>query len=781
MLKKVLKTISVFILLILWIFSGWPVIWQNPRIPPEISKTLAATEDRQNYYAESTGVSTYNTNTNYQDKTTLSFTPDDNSTYLIIASWLMNENSGSYAVQGKLTRTTGTAKDFNELIYQPKDATDYIAGGAIGFDTFGSSPGSQTYKIQYKTSSTSGTASIKEAKIIAIKLNSSDKYAEQETRTTSSSKRPVDKTTLTFTPDSAGDYIVIATATGDGQSASYDFDIQLDIDGTSYSSVNVEPAYTANRYLWGAVKRINLTAASHTIKIQYNAESSATGRNAGIAHARIVALRADLFNNNYYAESENRVTTTSTSYQDKTTLTQTPLAQDHLIIGSANVDGSSSSYESYVQLIKSTTSYGEMLMETKDATTQGYPYFAIKKETLANSSTTWKVQYMSENSSNTAGIKDARISVIELRQPYITVGTSGTQMSNIEAPSTNSYIGGAFTFVRSTGSANITQIIINEEGTVNANSNLSNLDLYYETAGTCTYDGNETLFGTATSFNSSDQATITGTMAVGTSQVCVYAVLDVGSGASASETIEIEISVPGSDITVSSGVVAGASAVQISGTSTITKPYVTVGTTGTQTANVNYDSSNNYIGGAFTVVRGSGSTNITQIIINEEGTVNANSNLSNLDIYYETAGTCTYDGNETLFGTATSFNSSDQATITGTMAVGTSQVCVYAVLDVGSGASHNETIELEISNPSTDVTVSTGTVSGSSAVQISGTTTIVKPTITVGTTGTQTANLYNSTANSVLNPNALIYNQSYEKHKQKQRKRNKKIIAFHIR
>ncbi|MBP6914278.1 hypothetical protein KBB74_02190 [Candidatus Parcubacteria bacterium] len=45
----------------------------------------------------------------------------------------------------------------------------------------------------------------------------------------------------------------------------------------------------------------------------------------------------------------------------------------------------------------------------------------------------------------------------------------------------------------------------------------------------------------------------------------------------------------------------------------------------------------------------------------------------------------------------------------------------------------------------------------------------------------RTGNFLVVKANSVLNPNALIYNQSYEKHKQKQRKRNKKIIAFHIR
>lgn len=372
-----------------------------------------ALSTRQNFYTESTAQST-TTNTAYQDKATLTFTPDDNSTYLIVASWLMQESSVSYQVKAKLTRTTGVAKDFNEIIYQPKDTTDYISGGAIAIDSFGYNAGSQTYKIQYATNNAAGTARIQEAKIFAIKLTHFDQYANSETRTTTTSTSYQDKTTLTFTPSSTGDYIILASATADGSSTSYDFRTQLTIDGTAYSNSNIEPAYASNRYFWGMVKRVNLTAASHTIKIQYSSEN--TGATAGIAHARIIALRADQFYNNYFAETEARTTTTSTSYQNRTTLTQTPQAADHFIVGSMGLDVASASYSVYGQLIRSAT-YGEMLIETKDTTNQGYPYFAIKKETLTNTSTTWNMQWRAENASYAAGIKDARVSVLELRFP----------------------------------------------------------------------------------------------------------------------------------------------------------------------------------------------------------------------------------------------------------------------------------------------------------------------------------------------------------------------------
>ncbi|MBP9758344.1 fibronectin type III domain-containing protein [Candidatus Dojkabacteria bacterium] len=151
----------------------------------------------------------------------------------------------------------------------------------------------------------------------------------------------------------------------------------------------------------------------------------------------------------------------------------------------------------------------------------------------------------------------------------VTVASTGTQDTAMDIPSTDNYLGGAFTFVASAGTIDVTQIVISEEGTVNAQTNLSNVDIYYETAGTCTYDGTETLFGTDTTFSSVQEALVTGTMSVGTSQVCVYVVFDIGSGATPTETIEIEIT-EANDVTLSSDVVTASSwPVQIADTTTL--------------------------------------------------------------------------------------------------------------------------------------------------------------------------------------------------------------------
>ena len=165
-------------------------------------------------------------------------------------------------------------------------------------------------------------------------------------------------------------------------------------------------------------------------------------------------------------------------------------------------------------------------------------------------------------------------------------------------------------------------------------------------------------------------------------------------------------------------------------------PETLVSARGTQTTSLAIPSSNQYVGGSFVIQSSSGSRNVTGMTITENGTVNAQTNLSNVKLYYENDTSAPYDcasesyaGTESQFGSTGSFNGADgTASFSGT-SVGistTSTMCVYAVLDIGSGAANNETLELKINDPSTDVTVSSGTVSND-MTEISGTTTLLTP------------------------------------------------------
>jgi hypothetical protein len=158
---------------------------------------------------------------------------------------------------------------------------------------------------------------------------------------------------------------------------------------------------------------------------------------------------------------------------------------------------------------------------------------------------------------------------------YITAGSSGTHVSSLNIPSTSQFVGGAFNFIRNTSSANITSIKLHNNGTVNAQTNLSNVKLFYKQEVACSTSlpsGTTQFNSTAGTFNASSDTTVTGTLAVGTSQICVYVTLDIGSGASNGDTLQLQITNPSTDIVASAGTVSPATTVAISGTTTLTAP-----------------------------------------------------------------------------------------------------------------------------------------------------------------------------------------------------------------
>lgn len=319
----------------------------------------------------------------------------------------------------------------------------------------------------------------------------------------------------------------------------------------------------------------------------------------------------------------------------------------------------------------------------------------------------------------------------------VTVGAAGTQASLLAIPSTNNHVGGAFTVIQNTAvSKTISSIIITEQGTVNANTNLSSVVLFYKQEATCSSSipVDATQWNTTgASFNASEKATVTGdsAMAVTTSQICVYVRLNVGSGTTDLQTMEIEISNPSTEVTTTAESVTPGTAVAISGQTSLEIIGITVGTTGTQASPLAIPSADNNVGGAFTFVRNQGSANVTQIIVTDTGTVNANTNITDVVLFYKQEVSCSASipGDATQFNsTPATFNVSEKATATGTISVGTSQICVYVRIDVGSGTSDGQTFEIEISNPSTEVTASAGVVKPSTAVARSGTTTLNLPT-----------------------------------------------------
>ncbi len=161
----------------------------------------------------------------------------------------------------------------------------------------------------------------------------------------------------------------------------------------------------------------------------------------------------------------------------------------------------------------------------------------------------------------------------------------------------------------------------------------------------------------------------------------------------------------------------------------------------TQTANLNVPSTNQNVGGQFVLTDATGSHTITSIKLTENGTVNAQTGLDNIRLKYDFDTTAPYDcasesygGSEAQFGatsTASFSGTNGTTTFSGSLGVTTTQtVCMYTVLDVTTSASNGQTVEVEISNATTDATLTSGSSAPSSARALPGTTTLVGAVLT---------------------------------------------------
>lgn len=159
---------------------------------------------------------------------------------------------------------------------------------------------------------------------------------------------------------------------------------------------------------------------------------------------------------------------------------------------------------------------------------------------------------------------------------------------------------------------------------------------------------------------------------------------------------------------------------------------ITVGFSGQQTATTTMPVTELNLGGAFTM-QAQGNATSTAFKIKQIGSL-ATSSLSNIAVYYLAQTTCssTKPTGAILFGTTTlPFSTNNVATTTGVLPLLDGvQNCLYFVYDLTGtyGTSTlGRTIDFEITNPSTDVTLASGTVSPTEKVNIPGRTMIMDP------------------------------------------------------
>jgi len=239
-------------------------------------------------------------------------------------------------------------------------------------------------------------------------------YAESDSVSSTTQTAWQDKVTLTFT-SVADAYLVIASAELRGSSSSYDVEAQLTIDGTTYAGLGTRPDETAIElysHHFATFKAMNLTAVSHTFKIQYR--SSSSFGTCSIQHARIAVFR--IFN---YAYAENEGSQpVSGGYADKLTKTfNIATAGEYLVMASAELNPASTYYSILARMGIDSAYQDEVSLEGEGTTSSWESYFTHDTKSFDVGSHTVSIQASSE--SGTHNIRRARVITVRLTDYFL--------------------------------------------------------------------------------------------------------------------------------------------------------------------------------------------------------------------------------------------------------------------------------------------------------------------------------------------------------------------------
>ena len=235
-------------------------------------------------YAESEAESSWNSDTNWQDKVALTFTPSTSGDYLIMATANFGGSSTDYStliqflqdgsVQAGPTRETGASEARYTFGVMRK-----INLGAT----------SHTFKIQYKTEKTTNIARIGYAHIVAIRVDqfSNNYYGESEGESApAASNTWYDKVTNTYTAQAA-DHLIIGSVLYKAGSTSSSVGLKLLQGGAVDQSPLVEHKDSTDYEACFMMAKASLSAGSVTDKIQYMGESTF----ARVKNARLISLQ----------------------------------------------------------------------------------------------------------------------------------------------------------------------------------------------------------------------------------------------------------------------------------------------------------------------------------------------------------------------------------------------------------------------------------------------------------------------------------------------------------
>jgi hypothetical protein len=355
---------------------------------------------RQIYSSEVAGPVNNTDATTPTSLVTLTFTPDASATYAIFWSAEFSFNVAAnmalivYEAGVESLRAFESPKELGAPI-------DYKQRGGFLIHAAGGSPSSTTWEIKVVRTGGSGTASAKNGRLVAVRLESFDHYAESLGADSQTGTTYLDKASTTFDAGTAQDYLVIGS--GIQEPSSGNATRSRLSDGTNATYVVEFHGGASQLFPFGIAWVRTGLSGSVTFKTQFSAH--AAGVTCATSNNRILALALGSFHDNYNTTLGSSSAGTDIAYTDALTMTDTPAAADHLEVACWHARSSGTTITAYTQFRDDATTISENVVEVPSATSgRGMSCFVVKAVTYAAASRTWDIQRKSETNTLTTTV-----------------------------------------------------------------------------------------------------------------------------------------------------------------------------------------------------------------------------------------------------------------------------------------------------------------------------------------------------------------------------------------
>jgi len=378
--------------------SSTDIVWRDPQ----------TYERYLNFY----GTEQTTTSTTWQDAHTITFTPNVTGDFLVLSSsTLQNDSTSDY---------TEVQVIYNSTVVNTRQFTPALTTEGCTFGTHEvislTGDTSYTFKTQYR-SGAGATARISDCRFNIFNISDYHDATEGSGSTTVESYTPTPENmaTLTFTPATAGDYLIYASTEIAYNSTSESFYARLyyDTGAADWGEMCRQPTATGDYHQYYTMRMQNLSATPHTFYLQSMRQTGGSGT-VSYRRARITAIRASDLGDIEYAETEAEQSTNSTTYQIVTSVNWDHATYENYYRFASNFAAlSKTSKFAYACLYEDNSPTTERIMQP-NATTDYIPLWGGLRRTIDATAHTHDMRFHSSSAAAYAYMKHSRLTVISI-------------------------------------------------------------------------------------------------------------------------------------------------------------------------------------------------------------------------------------------------------------------------------------------------------------------------------------------------------------------------------